>query len=154
MSKLIVELYRITLNLFFFPFVQKGKKVMICHNVSFKNQRNVSIGDYSFINGGRVVAGKNSTITIGKNCLISYDVHIRTVSHKYKDKNQLIKHQGYDEANIVIGDDVWVGYGVQIMSGITIGEGAVIASGAIVTKDVEPYMVVAGIPAKVISNRV
>ncbi len=154
MSKLVVELYRIVLNLCVFPFVKKGKKVMICHNVSIKNQRNVCIGDYSFINGGRVVAGKNSTITIGKNCLISYNVHIRTVAHRYKDKNKLIKNQGYDEDNIVIGNDVWIGYGVQIMSGITIADGAVIASGSIVTKDVEPYSVVAGIPAKMISKRV
>ena len=54
---------------------------------------------------------------------------------------------------IVIGNDVWIGNDVRIMEGITIGDGAVIATGAIVTKDVKPYTVVAGVPAKEIKKR-
>lgn len=54
---------------------------------------------------------------------------------------------------IVIGNDVWIGNDVQIMEGVTIGDGAVVATGAIVTKDVEPYSVVAGVPAKEIKKR-
>lgn len=54
---------------------------------------------------------------------------------------------------IVISDDVWIGYGATIMSGVTIGQGAVIAAGSIVTKDVEPYSIVGGNPAKLIKYR-
>lgn len=54
---------------------------------------------------------------------------------------------------IVIGSDVWIGNDVSIMEGVTIGDGAVIAAGAIVTKDVEPYAVMAGVPAKMIRKR-
>ena len=58
-----------------------------------------------------------------------------------------------DVAPVVIGDDCWIGRRVMIMAGVTIGEGCVIAAGAVVTKDIPPYSVVGGIPAKVIKNR-
>jgi len=57
------------------------------------------------------------------------------------------------KARTTIGNDVWMGFGVQIMPGVTIGDGAVIAAGAVVTKDVEPYAVVGGVPAKTIRRR-
>ena len=61
---------------------------------------------------------------------------------------------GIDEAtskgDIIVQDDVWIGYGATILSGLTIGQGAVIAAGSVVTKDVTPYSVVAGVPARVI----
>jgi acetyltransferase-like isoleucine patch superfamily enzyme len=55
--------------------------------------------------------------------------------------------------SVVIGNDVWVGYGVKILEGVTIGDGAVIGAGAIVTKDVEPYSINVGIPSKVVNYR-
>lgn len=55
--------------------------------------------------------------------------------------------------DVVIGNDVWIGEGVTILAGVTIGDGAVIASGAVVTKDVAPYAIVGGVPAKVIKYR-
>lgn len=55
--------------------------------------------------------------------------------------------------DIVVGSDVWTGYGSWIMSGVTIGHGAVVATGSVVTKDVPPYAIVGGIPAKLIKYR-
>ena len=55
--------------------------------------------------------------------------------------------------NIKVGNDVWIGYGCTVMSGVTIGDGAVVAAGSIVTKDVEPYTIVGGSPAKFIKRR-
>jgi acetyltransferase-like isoleucine patch superfamily enzyme len=54
---------------------------------------------------------------------------------------------------VVIGDDVWVGYGAIILSGVTIGEGSIIAAGSLVTKDVEPYSIYAGVPARKMGDR-
>ncbi len=130
-----------------------GKNSRINLGTIISNCENVVIGDNTYINGGILCAGKNSKIIIGHDCLISYNVHIRTSSHNYKNKKKLIREQGNFEKSIVIGNDVWIGYGVQILPGITIDDGAVIAAGAVVTKNVEKYTVVGGIPAKIIGKR-
>ena len=62
--------------------------------------------------------------------------------HLYKDRHVLIKEQGYKEGDIIIGNDVWVGYGAQIFGGVTLGDGCVVGAGTIVTKDVMPYQTV------------
>lgn len=136
-----------------FRKVKKGKNVRIGNKTEVMKPENIEIGYNSSINSGLLFASNNSKIIIGNNCLISYNVHIRTKTHNYEKKDVLILEQGEKENDIVIGNDVWIGYGVQIMPGIHIGDGAVIGAGAIVTKDVEPYTVVAGIPAKVIKER-
>lgn len=61
--------------------------------------------------------------------------------------------EAVSKGDIIVGDDVWVGYGATILSGVHIGQGAVIAAGAVVNKDVPPYAIVGGIPAKVIKYR-
>ena len=61
-----------------------------------------------------------------------------------------------DENNkypVIIGNDCWIGYGANLIAGVTIGNGAIVLAGAIVTKDVQPYAIVAGIPAKIIKYR-
>lgn len=78
-----------------------------------------------------------------KRCGLSY---VRT--QKYKEFN--FTKSGW---SVIVGNDVWIGSDVKIMEGVTIGNGAVIAAGAIVLKDVEPYAIVAGVPAKVIRYR-
>ena len=70
-----------------------------------------------------------------------------------KMKKAFVKSQGKRAGLTKIGNDVWIGYGAIIMRGIEIGDGAIIAAGAVVTKDVEPYSIVGGVPAKVIKKR-
>lgn len=115
--------------------------------------KNITIGKNTYINGGYIFASKNAEIKIGSNCLISYEVHIRTDGHNFEDKNSLISSQGHTEKNIIIEDDVWIGFGAQILSGVTVRTGSVIGAGSIVTKNTEPYGVYVGIPAKKIKSR-
>ena len=61
--------------------------------------------------------------------------------------------EAISKGDIIVDDDVWIGYGATILSGVHIGQGAVIAAGAVVTKDVPPYAIVGGVPAKVIKYR-
>ena len=71
----------------------------------------------------------------------------------FKVSFSLEEYEATSKGNIVIDDDVWIGYGATILSGVHIGQGAVIAAGAVVTKDVPPYAIVGGVPAKVIKYR-
>lgn len=137
-----------------------GKKINGAENVFISGTNNITylenifIGKNSYINGnGSIIASKNSKIVIGDNCLISYNVHMRTDMHNYLNKNELIKLQGHTERDIIIGDDVWIGYGAQIMSGVTIGNGAVVAAGSVVTKDIPDYEVWGGVPSRKIKER-
>ena len=125
----------------------------ISGNVILSCPENVFIGKNSYINGGHIFASPNAKIVIGDDCLISYNVHMRTDTHNYSDRNKLIRSQGLFEKDIIIGNDVWIGYGAQILSGVTIADGCVVGAGAIVTKDTEPYGVYAGVPAKLIKRR-
>lgn len=115
--------------------------------------KNIYIGANSYINGGEIIASPNAKIIIGENCLISYQVHIRTDMHNYKNPDQLIRLQGHTEQNIVIEDDVWIGYGAQVMSGVTLSKGCVIGAGAVVTHDTIAYGVYGGVPARLINMR-
>ncbi len=82
--------------------------------------------------------------------MISYNVHIRTTYHNYKDRSMPMNKQGMSEKSIFIEDNVWIGYGAQIMSGVTIHSGSVVAAGAVVTRDVPMNSCVGGVPAKVL----
>ncbi|MEH7255749.1 acyltransferase [Neobacillus niacini] len=125
----------------------------IGHNVELAYPSNITIGENSYINGGSIYASENAKITIGKNCLISYDVHLRTDTHAYSEKKTLINKQGSIEKDIIIEDDCWIGFGAQIMGGITVGRGAVIGAGAVLTKDAAPYGVYVGVPARQVKER-
>lgn len=129
----------------------KGSGFRLNYEVNMMYPQNIEIGNGTYVNGGLIYASPNAKIKIGKNCLISYAVHIRTDMHQYKDKSTLINKQGFIEQDIEIGNDVWIGYDVQIMPGVKIADGCVIGAGAIVTKSTQPYGIYVGVPAKLIN---
>ena len=130
-----------------------GSNYELGDKVEIVNPQNITIGVNSYINGGNLIASPNAHIIIGDNCLISYNVHIRTDMHNYSNKNELINKQGHREADIVIEDDVWIGYGAQIMAGVRVCKGSVIAAGAVLTHSTNEYEVWGGVPAKKIKDR-
>lgn len=115
------------------------------------NWEKISLGDGSGIGNFSKIEAAN----IGKYVLIGEHCSIYSKNHIFLDKTRLICNQGYTKEKVVtIGNDVWICDRVIIMPGVVIGDGSVIAAGSIVTKDVEPYSVVAGVPAKIISKRI
>jgi acetyltransferase-like isoleucine patch superfamily enzyme len=80
-------------------------------------------------------------------------VSLFTTNHSFARRDTLIKQQGYVVGRIDIGDDVWLGAGVTIVSNVRIGDGAVIGAGAVVVKDVPEYAVAVGNPARVVRYR-
>jgi maltose O-acetyltransferase len=118
----------------------------------------------NFYTGWEIEIGDNSSL--GINCMIPYDlkvgrdvmmgpfVFIAGENHNFSSREIPMRLQGYKKYPPVrIGDDVWIGTRAIILPGITIGKGAIIGAGAVVTKDVPPYAICAGNPARVIRYR-
>ncbi|HEY9651822.1 MAG TPA: acyltransferase [Coleofasciculaceae cyanobacterium] len=112
----------------------------------------IIIGDSCFVNSFSALYG-HGNLTIGNNCLIGPQVTIIPVNYGYKDRDKPFREQTPTKKGITIGDDVWIGAGVTIVDGCTVGNGCVIGAGAVVTKSIEPYSIVAGVPAKKIGTR-
>jgi len=124
--------------------------------VKLQVPENIIVGNNVGFNYGVWIAAnrhKDGGINFGNNVLIGPYTIIHSGNHKYKDTTLPIYKQGYEFKTINIEDDVWIAAHCTILSGVTIKKGAVIAAGSVVTKDVSPYSIVAGVPARVISHR-
>ena len=134
-------------------FNQIGKGVLIRPGAVFGSGRNVKIGDYSKI-GINCRIQCAATLTIGNHVGIASDVQIIDVNHSFADTTVPILTQGWLEPRpIVIEDDVWIGARSILLPGITIGKGSIIGAGSVVTKNIPPFSIVGGNPAKVIKSR-
>lgn len=113
------------------------------------NQDKLIIGKFCFIACGVkfLFNSANHTLT----SLSTYTFPLFFEEWELKKKN--VKDAWDNKGNIVIGNDVWIGYEAVILSGVTIGDGAIIGSRAVVTKDVLPYTIVGGVPARPIRKR-
>lgn len=139
-----------------------GSFNLLCNGSTVVNSR---IGDYSYIGRNAVVSGT----TLGKFCSIGPGVSMGLGRHPSRDFisthpifysrtfptcKRFAQEQGFEEyGSIAIGHDVWVGANAIIGDGVQIGTGAIIGAGAVVIRDVAPYSVVAGVPAKEVRKR-
>ena len=163
-------------------YPRKGDKETIYLKNAITNE-NITVGDYTMyndfvndpmqfeknnvlyhypINNDKLIIGKFCSIACGAKFLFNSANHTMKSLSSYpfplffdewgldmKDVTQSWDNKG----DIIIGNDVWIGYEAVIMAGVTIGDGAVIGTRAVVTKDIEPYTIVGGVPAKLIKNR-
>jgi len=126
-----------------------GKNVNIEKGAYFT--RLIEVGNNSGLGINSYISGK---VIIGNDVMMAPNVSILTVNHNFMNKNELIAAQGSSmEKPVVIGNDVWIGMNVMILPGVHIADGSVIGAGAVVTKDTEPYSIVAGNPAKIVKYR-
>lgn len=138
-------------------FSEVGERVVMAECV---------LGDYSYVERG----AEAIYTTIGKFCAIASNTRLNALNHpidrvtqhkiSYRPNEYFVGaklDKGFREQRqskrVTIGHDVWIGHGAIVMPGIAIGHGAVVAAGAVVTKDVEPYAIVAGVPARRIKRR-
>jgi virginiamycin A acetyltransferase len=116
---------------------------------------------YPYVNNDRLKIGKFCSIAYGTKFLFNGANHTLNSLSTYPfpvladewDLAEPITDAWDNKGDIVVGNDVWIGFEAVIMAGVTIGDGAIIGSRAVVTKDVEPYSIVGGIPAKLIRKR-
>jgi len=107
---------------------------------------NIFLGPYVVIYG-------HGGVTIGNNTLIAMHCNILSSNHTIPDQNTLIRSQPDILLPTIIGKDVWLGANVTVLGGVKIGDGCVVGAGAVVTKDLPPFSISVGVPAKVIQTR-
>jgi len=124
-----------------------GREVLVHHGLWVWSPWKLEIGDKTIV-GDRAILDARAGIKLGRNVNISSTVTIWTGQHDYQSPTF-----DYVAAPVSVGDNAWLSFRSIILPGVKIGEGAVVAAGAVVTKDVEPYTIVAGVPAKAIGKR-
>lgn len=115
-------------------------------------QAGITIGNNCFFGEYNVIRGQGG-VQIGNDVYTGPMVQMVAVNHVYQDPNRSIREQGITAQGIVIEDDVWIGANATIVDGVTIGKGSIIGAGSVVTRDIPPYSIAVGTPAKRIKDR-
>lgn len=133
-------------------YIGKNTKISSFVRIKLKKGR-IKIGRNCTINSFCFIDTDEKDVIIGDDVLLGPFVGIHGSNYNYEDKFKRIVEQGTTSKGIRIEDDVWIGSHATILDGVTVGKGAVIGAGAVVTKDIPPYSVAIGMPAKVIKER-
>jgi acetyltransferase-like isoleucine patch superfamily enzyme len=119
-----------------------------------RGEGSLHIGSYTYIQSGCILNAFVGNIIIGANCMIAPRCAFTPYQHDFADTHRPIREQPLtSQGDIIIEDDVWLGLNVCVMDGVTIGQGAIVGAGAVVTKDIPPYAIAGGVPARVIRFR-
>ena len=125
-----------------------GRNSSVQLGCRFINPRRIWLGDRNVVNFGCLFDGRKHWIKTGDDVSIGPEAAILSLGHDPQSKD--FDDRGGD---VAIGDRVWIGYRAIILPGVKIGDGAVVSAGAVVTRDIDPYTIVAGSPAKKIGDR-
>jgi len=117
------------------------------------NEGLISFGENCAVSSFSHVSASDKDVIIGNNVRMGPNVIVVGVTRIFRARNVPVVSQGYASKGIRIGHDVFVGAGAVILDGCVIGDGAVIGAASLVTRDVSPYQIVAGAPAKAIGER-
>lgn len=132
--------------------VRIGDACILDRNMTIETRGRLEVG-HRVVFGHTTTIGVRELVTIGNDCLIAELVSIRDHDHETSDPTTPMRRQGVRVAAVVIEDDVWVGGHACVLKGVTIGRGAIIGAGAVVTKDVPPYAIALGVPARIVGYR-
>ncbi|MCL6267168.1 acyltransferase [Flagellimonas myxillae] len=164
---------RLWVRWFVNPFYhKKGKGATVCRRTrmdvlpwnTFELGSNSTIEDFSTINNGvgavkigdRTRIGLGNTIigpvTIGNDVRLAQNIVLSGLNHNYEDVTQPIHAQGVSTATIVVEEETWIGANSVVVAGVTIGKHCIIAGGSVVTKNIPPYSVAVGNPARVVKT--
>ena len=112
----------------------------------------VRIGSGTFLNRNVMVAAQE-LVEIGSHCMLANGCFVTDSNHRYSDAERPVTWQGFDSKGATrIGDNCWLGANVVVTSGVTIGERCVIGANSVVTRDIPPFSIAAGTPARVLST--
>lgn len=129
-----------------------GRRVVFYPGVWIAPGRNLKLGNDVDL-AKDVLITTSGGVTIGDRTLVGYRTQILSTNHAIPPGRQQIFSSGRSQKPVTIGSDAWIGGNCMILPGVTIGDGAVVAGGSVVTRDVEAYTIVAGVPAKLIRRR-
>lgn len=115
-------------------------------------QAGITIGNNCFFGEYNVIRGQGG-VHIGNDVYTGPMVQMVAVNHVYQDSQRPIREQGITAQGIVVEDDVWIGANVTVVDGVTIGKGSIIGAGSVVTRDIPPYSIAIGTPAKRVKDR-
>ena len=142
-----------------YAFHSCGKKVSIGRRCSFLGMSNIVVGNNVILSGAIRILATHAKVYIGDHTMIGSGTSIITGNHridvvgKYMDEIKEKDKLPENDKDVIIEEDVWIGVNSIILMGVTVGRGSVISAGSVVTKDVPPYSIVGGVPAKVIKMR-
>ena len=156
-------------------FSSCGRKPQLEEGIRVTGGQNIHIGDNFIIRhhgelhalNGKLTIGNNvavnsnvclgasegGDISIGNNVIIAQNVVIRASDHRFDNTELPIRYQGHVGGSIIVEEDVWIGSNAVVTKNVRIGAHSIIAAGAVVTRDIQPYSIVGGVPAKLIKKR-
>lgn len=135
--------------------VKIGKGSNVHPTCIFRQPELIEIGENCSINHNNIFqAGKKKgRIILGKNVLTAANCMYVAYSHNWENPEKPIMFQDCFDGDIIIEDDVWLGHGVTVCAGVTIGKGSVVGAGSVVTRDIPPYSIAVGSPARIVKRR-